>query len=470
MDLSIGEAAAQGKITIPPLLLEADLLRSNGKPDEALRLCSQFLNSNYGHVPALTLAAHILIDSERIGLAHALMFAASKIAPDEPVILNNLGICYEKAQNYDEAEKYFIKAVSRNDQDDLAWTNLAFIYLQKGMPEKSINCGEKAYNLNPKIPHARFNIGQAQLMLGNYREGWQNYEVNLGKHQGRRERIYGKIPRWTGEADGMTLVAYGEQGIGDEVNFSSCIPDLQKKNTVIIECDHRLANLFRRSFKCDVYGTRYKKERIEWPYKHPIDATVAMGSLPGFYRNDVSDFPGTPYLVADPQRRLQWRALLDSLDGKMKVGIAWTGGLSRTSTMRRSIDIQELMPVLRQDATFISLQYKDCPEIEPIWEQHGIQIHHWAHATQTQDMDDQAALMAELDLVISVDQTAVHLGGALGVPTWVFVPKAPGWRYGIKGETLPWYKSVKIYRQRERWLETISEVANDLRKLIAGRK
>jgi len=467
--MDIATAAAQGKIVIPPLLLEADLLRSAGKPDEALRLCNLFLNDNYGNIPALTLAAHILIDSERLGLAHGLMFAAHKIAPNEPVILNNLGICYEKAQNLDEAEKYFIKALSHNPNDDLALTNLAFVYLQKGMPDKAINVGEKAMRLKPNVPHARFNVGQAQLLQGKYREGWQNYEANLGKHQGRRERVYGNLPRWTGEANGMTLIAYGEQGIGDEISFASCVPDLQRENTVIIECDHRLTNLFKRSFKCDVYGTRYKKAKIEWPLQYPIDATVAMGSLPGFYRNDLSDFPGTPYLTADPERRVQWRALLDSLGPKPKVGIAWTGGLARTSTLRRSLDIEDLLPVLRQDATFVSLQYKDCPEIEAVEERHGIKIHHWKHAMQTDDYDDTAALVAELDLVITVQQSAVHLAGALGVPCWALINKAPLWRYGLTGTEMPWYKAVKLYRQRDKWIETISEVGTDLRKWITAR-
>lgn len=468
MNMDIEAAHENGKIVIPQLLLDADKLRNEGYPDEALKLCSEYLNDNFGHIPAMTLAAHILIDAGRIGLAHSLMLAAHKLAPEEPVILNNLGICYEKAQNLDEAEKYFVKALSRAPNDNLTLTNLGFVYLQKGQSERSRNCSEKAMRLAPKIPHARFNYGQAQLLEGNYREGWQNYEANLGKHQGRKERIYGQIPRWTGEK-GMTLICYGEQGIGDEISFASCIPDLQKENTVIIECDHRLAGLFRRSFGCDVYGTRYKKDRIEWPYKYPIDATVAVGSLPGFYRNSVEEFPGTPYLIADPQRRLQWRTLLDSLGPKMKVGIAWTGGMNRTGTVRRSLELEALLPILRQDATFISLQYKDCPEVEAVEEVHGIKVHHWRHAMQTDDYDDTAALVAELDLVITVQQSAVHLAGGLGVPTWVMLPKAPLWRYGLTGTTMPWYKCVRLYRQKDKWVHTIAEVATDLRKLIAAR-
>ena len=130
--------------------------------------------------------------------------------------------------------------------------------------------------------------------------------------------------------------------------------------------------------------------------------------------------------------------------------------------------LDELLPVLRQDATFVSLQYKDAvAEVDALEETHGIKVHHWAHATQTKDYDDTAALVAELDLVITVQQSAVHLAGALGVPTWVLLPKAPLWRYGISGETMPWYKSVKLYRYRgNAWVHSVSEAAADLRKLI----
>lgn len=469
MDMTIGEAVKKGKITVDPLILLADKLRSEGKPDEALAICNKYLNDNYGDIPALCLASHILIDAERFGLAHAVTKAALSIAPDEPALLTNMGICYEKQQNLEEAERYFVKALQKKPDDDLTLTNLGFVYLHKGLPERSVVMCQKAIAIAPKVPHARFNMGQAQLMMGQWEEGWKNYEANLGKHLGRRERVYGAIPRWTGD-NNMMLIAYGEQGIGDEISFASCIPDLQRENTVIIECDHRLTGLFKRSFDCDVYGTRYKKGGIDWPRRYPIDATVAMGSLPGFYRNKTEDFPGTPYLKADPERRIQWRALLDSLGDKPKIGITWTGGMARTMTKRRSLELEQLLPILKQDAHFVSLQYKDCPEIEAFAETHGVKIHHWPHAMQTQDYDDTAALVAELDLVITVQQSAVHLAGALGVPTWVLIPKAPHWRYGLTGQDMPWYKSVRLYRRRENWAETIGEVADNLAEFLKSKR
>jgi hypothetical protein len=460
------------KYKIDPLLMEAEQLRRDRKPDEALTIVAHFMNDHFDDIPALTLAAHILIDCGRIGIAQPILQHAAKIDPGSEVVWNNLGLCYWETHQLEEAERCYIKSLSRNPAFADALNNLSQLYNWMGQPHKAINCADKAIKANPKIHELAYNRGVALLTQGNYREGWKGYEFNLGKHAGRKERVYGTIPRWTG-VNGLTVIAYGEQGIGDEISFASCIPDLQRggaegQNKVVIECDSRLVGLFKRSFNCTVHGTRYKKQ-VDWPIKDGADASVAFGSLPGFYRNEVSEFPGTPYLVADPQRRIMWKSLLESLGPKLKVGLAWTGGLKKTGDFLRSLTLKDMEPIWRQDATFISLQYKDAPEVEEVERDTGIKIHHFPHATQTQDMDDQVALMAELDLVITVQQTAVHIGGGLGIPTWVLIPKNPLWRYGLTGTTMPWYKSCRLYRQKSHWMHTIAEVAVDLRKLIASK-
>jgi tetratricopeptide (TPR) repeat protein len=459
---------AQPKIEIPPELQEADQARINGDYEKALRLGVAVLQDNFDMIPALTICAHVFIDTKRFGLAHALMQRAVQLDPSYGVLWNNLGICYEEQEHLDEAERCFIKALNRNPNDDLALSNLAALYIKKSMPEKALNCATKAFGLNPDIDQIRNNIAQSNLMMGNWKEGWENYDFHLGKPGGRKERMYGPTPRWTG-VEGLNLVVHGEQGIGDEISFASCIPDLMRENKVVIECDHRLQGLFRRSFDVPVYGTLYMKGGITWPHEHDLDAKVAIGSLPGFYRNSPESFPGTPYLTADPERRIQWRALLDSMGPKKKVGIAWTGGIAKTGRSHRSMHITDMLPILRQDATFISLQYKPAPELYDLMTDTGIAVHHWPHAMETKDYDDTAALVAELDLVITVQQSVVHLAGGLGVPCWVMVPTEGAlWRYGVTGSEFPWAKSVKIYRQhKKQWHDTVAEVATDLRSACA---
>lgn len=453
------------KYVIPPELFEAEQLRKARKPDEAFKLCVTFMNDHLDHVPAMVLAANIMIESERYGLAHPLLVRCAQMEPDKAVVWNNLGFLHSEAGNFVDAEKVLMKCVSIDPNYALGWNSLSNVYVRLGEPEKAVRCADKAMELDQRLPECRFNKSLAKLMLGEWKEGWEGYDFNLGRHQGRRERIYGIIPRWTG-VDGLTLIAYGEQGIGDEIAFASCIPDLQKKNEVIIECNAKSRGLFERSFGCKTYGTLTQKG-IGWPVEHKIDASVAMGSLPGFYRNSTEDFPGTPYLKADPDRRLQWRALLDKLGPKKKIGIAWTGGIKKTGDKLRSMKLNDLEPILRQDATFICLQYKDASaEIAELYAKKGLIVHQWSHATLTADYDDTAALVAELDLVITVTTAVVDLAGGLGVPCWVMVPRKPIWRFGP--EAYPWAKSVKLYRQyREDWLNTVAEIAHDLRALCS---
>ena len=230
---------------------------------------------------------------------------------------------------------------------------------------------------------------------------------------------------------------------------------------VVLECDRRLEGLFKRSFpQCTVHGTRFDKS-IYWD--DAFDAWCLIGTLGKHYRTKDADFNGNPYLVADPLRKTQWRALLDSLGDKPKIGIAWTGGLPDTNGERRSIKLLDMLPILKQDATFISLQYKNPQaEIDALEQQHGIKVHHFPWATQTPDYDDTAALVDELDLVISVQTAVVHLAGALGKKTYVLVPNKPHWRYASK--RFMWANSVELFRQGKTWQEPIQKIARLLAK------
>lgn len=282
-------------------------------------------------------------------------------------------------------------------------------------------------------------MSMCNLALGRW--DWENYNLNIGKIKDRKEITYKGEPRWDG-TKGKRVVVYGEQGIGDEINFASCIPDLQKDCEVLIDCDKRLEGLFRRSFGVPTFGTRYKDEH-RWAEKEQIDAHVAVGALPQFYRKKDEDFPGTPYLVPNPVMQVQWRALLDSLGPRMKVGIAWNAGRPHTFGERRSIPLETLAPLFELDCDFISLEYRP-PEGH---EKYG--IHHWPWGVECYDYDQTAALVAELDLVISVTTTVHHLAGALGKECWVLVPERSLWQQNR--DVFPWAKSVKLFRQKGSW-------------------
>lgn len=470
---SLREFANKGLEEAPAPIKRAEILRQKGEVDDALRTLIPYLNSTFDSVPAILLAANILLDAERIGLAHPLLLRAAQLEPKNPMIWNNIGICYREGANWEEAEVHFWRGLKLDPNNAMCNMNLASLYINMAQPIQALKHLKTAIASDPSMPESYYHRARANVSLGNY-EGWGDFDAVLGLGDTRLERLYGMLPRWNGQ-NGKSLIVYGEQGVGDEIAFASCIPDLAKENEVIVECGPKLWGLFKRSFGLETHGTRNEKN-IHWLHdqrtgKHrKIEAGVAMGSLPQYFRKKAEDFPGTPYLVADPERRLQWRALLDSMGPKLKVGISWTGGTQKTGKARRSLELEDLLPILRQDATFISLQYKDSPEIIALQQMHGITVHHWKHATQTNDYDDTAALVAELDLVISVTTSVIHLSGALGKDCWVLLPKEPRWFYGITGKEMPWYKSNKLYRQTGKWVDVVARVATDLRNLINAPK
>lgn len=433
-------------------------LADEGELDEASRLCSNLLNE-YPHDPrVLAVGAFIYMRAERFGLAFSLLEKSAKLWPGRTEILNNLGMCALGCLRLDEAETHLRAALKADPDNHAAMNNLALVYVNKCQPDLAIQWANKSRKIAGDQDDMMETYGYAQLMLGNWAEGWKGFEGGLeGKI--RRSRQYQNEPYWDG-SDVDTLVIRGEQGIGDEISFASVIMDAQKRaKNIVLECDARLEGLFRRSFDIPVYGTRFAKQ-IEWQNKYNIDARVLSGSLCRYFRNDKSDFPGTPYLKVDPEQKLQWRALLDSLGDRPKIGIAWTGGRHNTHRERRSLKLTDLLPILRKDADFISLEYKNpMAEIEALERDYGIKVRHWPRAAEAVNYDDCAALVDELDMVISVQTAVVHLAGALGKTCHVLVPSKPHWRYGLSGDSMPWYKSVELFRQGKDWNKPINEIA-----------
>ena len=434
-----------------------------GALDEATWLVNEALNQSPDDWRLLCVAASAYLKMEKFGFSLAMLRRADQMAPNNSELLNNIAMCELGCMRLDESEKLLLRALRLKPDNANAMNNLALVYVNKCEAAKAIVWGEKSRAIKGDDPALMETLGYAHLMLRQWEPGWKGFEGGLyGKI--RRPRQYQKEGYWDGSKVG-TLAVRGEQGVGDEINFASMIPDtLTRADRVVVECDARLEGLFERSFpQVEWHGSRFRKEALEWPDQYQIDAHVLSGSLGQYFRNSDQDFSGKPYLVADPERRVQWRALLNSMGQRPKIGIAWKGGSHGTHRGRRSTALESFLPLFRQDADFISLEYKDpSGEIEALKEKHGIEVKHWPRASEAYDLDETAALVAELDLVISVQTAVVHIAGALGKPCWVMVPRTPHWRYHLTGDRMPWYDSVKLYRQTKDWASVINKIAEDV--------
>jgi hypothetical protein len=446
-------------------------LAEAGQLDESFRIISKLMEDNPNDSRLLVVASYVQWKAKRLGLAYHLGKRAVDIAPNYSAGWINLGTACDDLWLTDEAESAYrmvLRIDSADPQKAMALSNLAALYINTGRFGKAEPLALEALKLKPDSPKAEANLGFALLGQRKW-TGWKHYSRALGM-QSRLKVKFGEEPDWDG-SPGKVVALYGEQGIGDEISFASMVPDAVKDcKRVIVETDPKLAGLFRRSFsEAKVYGTRKQKQGLNWDEEdRQIDASCAIGELGGFYRLSDESFTGEPYLKADPARRLMWRALFDSKK-KPCIGVAWTGGVQWTGQKFRTLSLEQLASVLgSHDAHYVSLQYKDASaEIEAFRKSHpGIDIVQYPFATLTPDYDDTAAMVAELDMVICIQTAVAHLCGGLGKECWVLLPKHSQWRYGESGDTIPWYKSVRVFRQRSLndWHGPLGEVTGMLRK------
>ena len=397
----------------------------------------------------LNFMGYIHLMGEQPAFAYQYFRRALQESPGNKSIWTNLGRAYHELDMFDDAIKCFLKSAEIDNSYALAYSNAAASFVQLSQWKNAEDVCNLALETNPNDENARLNLAHAYLAQGKWKEGWEHWGLSLGG-KFRKEWTYGDETRWKGEAY-KDIIIYGEQGLGDEIFYGSCIPDaiaISKK--VYIDCDHKLEGLFRRSFPlAEVHGTR-RDEHPEWLADKTFDHRCAIGGLPEFFRHDSKEFPREPFLVADPERRQMWRSLFDSW-GKKVVGIATHGGTKRTNAKGRQLtkeDIQSL--VSNKDLILVSLDYAVNEKIDG--------VKYFPFATQSSDYDDTAALIAELDMVVGVNTTALHCSAALGVKTICLVPKWHQWRYAQP--SMPWYRSMKLlYQENRSWKQVIQQVS-----------
>jgi tetratricopeptide (TPR) repeat protein len=361
------------------------------------------------------------------------------------------------------------RALAANPHDVETLANRGIALQDLGRVDDAIASYEDALKLSPDHEVARFHRALALLLRGDFVHGWDDYELRLAT-QDRPQRRFAAA-RWRGEdLSGKTLLVHAEQGLGDEIMFASCIPEAAALcQRLVLECSPKLAPLFARSFPQVTVHAGSQLDGTEALDALGADRVVPAGSLPGRFRRSLQSFPRhAGYLRADAERSRYYRARLDALGAGPKVGISWRGGTVRSRGPLRTLDPQRMSGILQVDGVhFLDLQYDSQPgELEPL-RKSAIAVHTWPAALA--DYDETAALVSALDLVISVCTAVVHLGGALGRPVWVLAPFSPEWRYGIAGERMVWYPSVRIFRQETpgRWDAVLARVADELRDLCS---
>jgi tetratricopeptide (TPR) repeat protein len=471
-----------------------------GKTAEAESMACALLNEDTHDPYALFLAGMCQLQAGRSGLSYHL-FARACEYEEKPEILNNmvhglngtayweeaLGLCQKALAHGDvtKALEMVSQAALAKDNGEIkvlkhqiesiatTYSNMASIYADMGKVDECLDAADTALKILPDYKNAKWNAALAHLKRRNWRQGFKWYDEALGSdHRPIKTYDSPNQPFWDGK--GGVPIIYSEQGIGDEIMWASMIPDaIRSAEHVIIDCEPRLVGLLRRSFPEATVSTSGRKNGLPLPEGTPkATHRIGLGSLGHLFRNKDEDFPSRPYLVADHERRIQWKALLNSVakSGRLKIGFNWRGGIPKTGEARRSLGLDDFAPLMSVGGEWISLNHRPDAgdEIEEFTKRTGRKIHHWDRMHGA-DFDDTAAAIAECDLVISVTTTVIHAAGALGVPCFVLVPENPTWRYMETGDRMPWYGSVRLFRQKDgEW--PIRDVAERLRQRIEFRR
>ncbi|HKW80046.1 MAG TPA: DUF5672 family protein [Casimicrobiaceae bacterium] len=416
--------------------------------------------------PGDPLAEHFLGVTfyQRGELAAALPLLERSVAatPHEPEFHNNLGLALAAGDREPDAIAAFRAALALKPEHAAAWNNLGLALQAMNELDDAIAAFRRAIAVEPAFAHAHWNLALALLADGRYVEGWREYEWRMrieGLGKGRH-RYSGNV--WDGAAaQGRTILLHTEQGLGDALQFARFIPRLATAGArVVVHCPAALAPLIG-----SVDGVALV---ISEPDPLPsYDAYLPLMSLPRVFGVALAELPAAvPYVHVEPTRLATARRLVEASRRRIKVGIAWSGNPAMAANRLRSCPLGALDPLFQvDDVGWFSLQQ-------------GAQADAFTPAARAARLEplpdgwtlaDTAALIAELDLVISVCTSIAHLSGALGRPTWTMLAFAADWRWLTGRADSPWYPTMRLFRQPQPrdWSAVANRVADALRAVVA---
>ncbi|MBI1986289.1 MAG: tetratricopeptide repeat protein [Rhodospirillales bacterium] len=471
-------AACEQAIALKPNLARAhfnrgNLLRRAGRNADAIASFRRALAIDPAMAEALNNLGEALLKQGEAAEAVGHFLAALERQPRLVKALNNLGNAQTALGELDDAVASYRRALAIEPDYATAHTSLGNALHGIGEFSEAIACHRRAVALDPDLAAAHHNLGLALLLGGNLKEGWAEFEWRwrLAEEGEERPRPFPQPP-WQGEPlKGKTILVVAEQGVGDEILYAGMVPDLLAAGArVVLECAPRLVPLFRRSF-AGVACVAKRDVPAAATQSPDIDYQATAGNLGRWLRPELASFPGQPsYLVADAAKRTALREKYNAKDGDLLVGVAWISK-NRKVGRQKSMTLRDLAPLAAvPGVTLVDLQYGDTAAERRTFEQAtGTTLVHDAAVDQMASLDDFAAQVAAMDLVITVSNTTAHMAGALGVPAWVMLHVAPlnCWLLG-RDDSL-WYPSAQLFRQsrRDEWPEVVCRVTEALSEFVA---
>ena len=422
-----------------------------------------------------------------------------------PMLRNNLAALHHSMQDYQMALRFCAEAIHAEPDSFRAWTNAANTWLRLREPGHALIAAERACTLAPEYTLAllaysntlkelqrwdeafdviaraalatpddaqiQWSLAMLQLVRGDYQNGFVNHEARWsGSSELKKTAHLLPEPRWQGEdLVGKTLFVWGEQGFGDAFQFVRFVPQIADRvrragGTLIYSCFAGVFPLFERSLaECGLHMVPH-----DVPQLPVFDYHIPVGSLPLALGITLDNLPAPrSYLLPDAAKAAYWRRKLRR-SSRVKVGLVWSGSRTHQRNPLRSIPPALYAHALAQlpDIEFFSLQLDGADEVKQMA---SAGFHVTDHVAGLRSFDESAALICNMDLVITVCTSVAHLSGALGVPTWLMLDVNPHWVWMLERSDSPWYPSMKIYRQHQyaNWSTALEQIRADLLTLVS---
>ena len=420
-------------------------------------------------------AAHVYLgiaqfDQRQFADSVASYRRALSIERQFPIAWNNLGNSLRMLGETEEADRCL--AISSEQKPDYLspLKNRGTLWIWAGEVERGLHWYHEALKLAPQDPELHRNLGVIYLLQKRYSEGWPEYRWRWNFAEAGRPNY--PFPVWQGEpVQGKTFLLYAEQGLGDAIQFIRVAATLRSAGArTIVVCAPHLVPLFSSApgIDCLVPEGVPLMERIDFQasFLDVVDRWFGMTNelATGIGGGD----PGRGYLSVSPSLVDYWKNALGPTRTKLRIGICWQGNPQHHADVYRSIPLAEFKePIADPEVSWFSLQHGfGSEQLTQVPFANRI-------ATLPSDIDksggaflDTAAIMQNLDLVITTDTSTAHLAGALGVPVWVILGKVPDWRWLQQGDTTPWYPSMRLFRQSHlgKWAPTMKLIAEAIRE------
>jgi len=435
------------------------LLYRSGRYSEALDHFNLSIETEPSQADALHLRALVYMNLGRLEQAEADNRASLQLNPADADTHNNLGTVLQKLGRYQDSIEGYDRAIALRPNFLLALKGKASSLVELRRLEEASACFARFLALDPENADARWNLALLQMLVGDFRAGWLGREARWQTGM-MRDPILPQ-PLWLGDRsiEGATILLYGDEGIGDTLQFARYIPmvaDLGAR-TIVAVADPICSLLSR----LDGVAQCIPKTSV----LPAFDTHCPISSLPLAFKTTLETIPSAvPYLPAPDQDRVtQWEQRLGA-HTRFRVGLVWSGNPSHANDHNRSMPLRDLIKILDVDATFVSLQKELRDGDREILA--GVDI---VDMTENLgDFEDTSALASCLDLIISVDTSVAHLAGGLGCQVWILLPFTPDYRWMFDREDSPWYPTARLFRQTEArdWAGVVDRLRIELGTVI----